>query len=90
MKANIPKNPTRRERELEAEKREMVKRTLETCMLTFALVLGDNGNGTKRIDRQLNEFIKKLNDFVERYGEDCAVLALRKKAKELYNVEVIL
>lgn len=90
MKANVPKSLTKRERELEAEKRKMVKRTLETCMLTFALVLGDNGNGTKRIDRQLNEFIEKLNDFVERYGEDCAVFALRKKAKELYDVEVVL
>lgn len=58
MKANVPKSLTKRERELEAEKRKMVKRTLETCMLTFALVLGDNGNGTKRIDRQLNEFIE--------------------------------
>lgn len=61
MRANIPKNPTRRERELELEKRAMVKRTLETCMLAFALVLGDEGNGKKRIDRHLNEFVNKLD-----------------------------
>lgn len=89
MKANIPKQ-TKRERELDYAKHEMVKRTLETCMLAFALVLGDEGNGTKRIDRHLNEFVAKLDEYVERYGEDCAVFALRKKAKELYDIEVMI
>lgn len=88
MKANIPKKATKRERELEFEKRAVVKLTLEMCMLAFALVLGDNGYGTKRMDRMLHEFVAKLNNYVDRYGEDCAVFALRKKAKELYDIEV--
>ena len=90
MKANIPKSPSRRERELEIEKRAMVKRTLETCMLAFALVLGDEGNGTKRIDRHLNEFVEKLDYYVDRYGDDCAVFAMRKQAKEKYGIEVVI
>lgn len=80
MKANIPKK-SKRERDLEYAKHEMVKRTLETCMLAFALVLGDEGNGKKRIDRHLNEFVDKLDYFVDRYGDDCAVFAMRKQAK---------
>lgn len=90
MKANIPKKLTKRERELDYAKHEMVKRTLETSMLAFALVLGDEGNGTKKIDRHLNEFVEKLTYFTERYGEDCAIYAMRKKAKELYDIEVII
>ena len=90
MKANIPKNPTRRERELELEKREMVKRTLEVALLAVTFVYGDHGYGTKRIDERLKEIVEKINYFVDRYGDDCAVFAMRKKAKELYDIEVVI